>query len=94
MFRFRTTNQSAEPDALMPPEFPMSKQQLIEAIQEHNRSVNDDFLKGFELGDLETYLQRLTRIANHRGRETGWVRSGAAPAVVTRHGRRKALAVA
>ncbi len=72
----------------------MSKQQLIEAIREHNRSVNDDFLNGFELGDLETYLQRLTRIANHRGRESGWVRNGHAPAIVTRHARRRDVAVA
>ncbi len=62
----------------------MSKQQMIEAIREHNRSADQEFLTRFDEAALSDYLQRLTRVCNHRGRHSRWVRNGASPAVVTR----------
>ncbi len=62
----------------------MSKQDLISAIREHNRSATPDFLLTFDESALHTYLQRLTTLNGHRGRTTAWVRSGPSPAIVTR----------
>ena len=44
-----------------------SKQQIIEAICEHNRSAAREFLINFEERALENYLERLTTLQNHRG---------------------------
>ena len=52
----------------------MNKQELVEAIQEHNSTADSEFLLSFDDTELDSYLQRLTRINNHRGRETVWVR--------------------
>lgn len=51
-----------------------SKQQIIEAICEHNRSAAREFLINFEERALENYLTRLTTLQNHRGRTSIWVR--------------------
>lgn len=62
----------------------MSKQDLISAIREHNRSAAPDFLLGFDEDALHTYLQRLTTLNGQRGRSTAWVRTGPAPAHMAR----------
>jgi hypothetical protein len=62
----------------------MSKQQMIEAIREHNRSAPDAFLVSFNERALESYLRRLTTIQGRRGRASVWVREAETPAIVTR----------
>jgi hypothetical protein len=61
----------------------MKKQQLIEAIRSFNRSVQRDFLDGFQERELESYLRRLTLLLGHRGPNSVWVREGDTHAVVT-----------
>jgi len=61
----------------------MSKQQIIDAIREHNRSAGQEFLIRFNEVALQTYLQRLTRVSGHRGRGSVWVRSGETAAAMT-----------
>mgnify|MGYP001066860887 CR=1 FL=1 len=61
----------------------MSKQQMIDAIREHNRSAAQEFLARFDEAALSDYLQRLTRVCNHRGKTSRWVRNTTAPAVAT-----------
>tara|TARA_Y100000589_G_scaffold331034_1_gene382855 strand:+ start:2337 stop:2552 length:216 start_codon:yes stop_codon:yes gene_type:complete len=51
-----------------------SKQQIIEAICEHNRTAAREFLINFEERALENYLERLTTLQGHRGRTSIWVR--------------------
>ena len=62
----------------------MSKQQMIEAIRQHNRSANTEFLVSFDEQTLASYLRRLTTIQGRRGRMSVWVREGDTPAIVTR----------
>lgn len=62
----------------------MSKQQLIEAIREHNRSASDDFLIGFDEAALSNYLNHLQYKIGPRSGAAAWVRTGETPAVVTR----------
>jgi hypothetical protein len=62
----------------------MSKQQIIEAIRTRNRTARRDFLTEFDEHTLTSYLQRLTRIAGHRGRSSAWIRPADTTAVVTR----------
>ncbi len=62
----------------------MSKQQMIEAIRQHNRSAPDTFLVAFEERALESYLRRLTTVQGRRGRGSVWVREAETPAIVTR----------
>ncbi len=62
----------------------MSKQQLIDAIRNHNRSAQDSFLITFDQQVLETYLRRLQTVQGNRGKGSVWVRPADSPAVVTR----------
>ena len=62
----------------------MSKQQVIEAIQKENRSASTEFLNTFDDPSLWAYLQRLTQVQGHRGRNSVWVRQGDTTAIVTR----------
>ena len=62
----------------------MSKQQLIEAIQHHNRGADSTFLMTFDEPALDHYLQRLTHLQGHRGPGAVWVRRAETPAIVTR----------
>lgn len=62
----------------------MSKNQIIDAIRQRNRSADHDFLVGFNENALRTYLTRLTEVAGRRGRHTVWVRPADTAAVVTR----------
>ncbi len=62
----------------------MSKQQMIEAIRQVNRSASDEFLGGFEPSQLDRYLRRLSQIHNCRGSASRWVREPETPAIVCR----------
>ena len=62
----------------------MSKQQMIDLIRQRNRSASSEFLVKFDEEALQTYLQRLTTLQDHRGRASVWVRQGIAPATITR----------
>ena len=62
----------------------MSKQQMIEAIRHHNRSVSDEFLVNFDEKTLQAYLSRLTKVLGHRGRSSVWVRPDTGRAIVSR----------
>jgi len=60
---------------------PMSKQELIEAIQQHNRTALPEFLWRFEEQELDRYLRRLTLVHNHRGPMSVWRRETICPAI-------------
>ena len=60
----------------------MSKQQVIEAIRQHNRSAKTEDLDTFDESSLSEYLQRLTHVLGHRG--SSWVRNTTHKAVVAR----------
>ena len=62
----------------------MSKYEMIDRIRQFNRSVAETFLMEFEESQLESYLQRLTKLSGHRGRDTVWVRPVQSNAVATR----------
>lgn len=62
----------------------MSKQQVIEQIRSFNRTAEEGFLTHFDQPALENYLKRLELARVGRGRQSVWVRSGAAPAACTR----------
>lgn len=62
----------------------MSKQQMIDLIQQRNRSASSEFLLKFDENALQTYLHRLTSVHGHRGRSSVWVRRGDSPASITR----------
>lgn len=59
----------------------MSKHQLIDQIRRQNRSADIGFLATFNEEALNRYLKRLVL---SRGKSSGWVREGKAPAAVTR----------
>ena len=65
----------------------MSKYEMIDQIRRVNRTVNETFLLEFNEDQLESYMLRLTRLQDHRGSGTRWVRSGDTMAVVTRRRR-------
>jgi hypothetical protein len=52
----------------------MNRHEVIERIREFNPTASTDFLAGFADRDLSLYLDRLSRLSNHRGPATGWVR--------------------
>ncbi len=60
-----------------------SKQQIIDAIRQHNRSAAQDFLINFEERALQIYLKRLTQLQNNRGPDTTWVRHSGTRAIAT-----------
>ena len=62
----------------------MSKQEMIDAIRQRNRSAEPEFLLSFDEQTLQSYLHRLTHLIDHRGRQSGWVRDASSPSVVTR----------
>ncbi len=62
----------------------MSKNEMIEAIRQRNRSAEPEFLLSFDEQTLASYLRRLTHLADHRGRDSGWVRESSSRAIVTR----------
>jgi len=63
----------------------MSKQQVIEQIQQRNRTAKSEFLATFDEVALQSYLRRLTTVVGQRGRTSVWVRENNAPVTVSRH---------
>jgi hypothetical protein len=61
----------------------MSKQQLIEAIRQHNRSASSEFLVEFSQEALNDYLTHL-RYKQRPRASASWIRRGDSAAVVTR----------
>ena len=61
----------------------MSKQQMIEQIQQKNRSASPEFLERFDERALQTYLRRLNTVMGRRGRGSVWVREAGASAFAT-----------
>ncbi|MEX2671270.1 MAG: hypothetical protein WD294_04070 [Phycisphaeraceae bacterium] len=62
----------------------MSKQQIIDAIREHNPGAGMDFLSRFDTAALFRYLDRLRYMHSPRDEQPMWVRFAETPAVVTR----------
>lgn len=62
----------------------MTKQQTIDLIRQRNHSASTEFLTRFDEQSLDTYLRRLSTVADHRGRGSRWVRDTKSPAVTTR----------
>ncbi|MHB1157946.1 MAG: peptidoglycan binding domain-containing protein [Phycisphaerales bacterium] len=62
----------------------MSKQQLIEAIRQFNRSVTQEFLITFNEEALNQYLHHLKYRVEPRNPQNVWVRAGDTAAIVTR----------
>ena len=52
----------------------MDKRQLIEAIRQHNATVEQAFLVQFEDADLREYLARLEAASRKERLIAGWVR--------------------
>ena len=63
----------------------MSKDQMIEQIRHRNQTASTDFLGRFNEEALQSYLQRLTLLHDHRGKSTAWVREGGPAAVTGRY---------
>lgn len=62
----------------------MSKQELVEAIRDHNPSASSEFLLSFDEAALHHYLDHLEYRRQPRGRTAQWIRPGDSRAVVTR----------
>jgi hypothetical protein len=62
----------------------LTKNQIISAIQQVNRTVSTDWLAGFDASSLMRYLDHLQMTLEPRGRESTWMRPGETRAVVTR----------
>ena len=62
----------------------MSKEQMISAIRERNRSATSEYLDHFDETALQTYLDRLTRVLGHRGPQSVWVRNTTERCIVSR----------
>ncbi len=62
----------------------IKKHQIIDAIQQVNRSARHDFLQMFGTSALRRYLDRLDLTLEPRGRGSFWIRQGETPAIVTR----------
>lgn len=62
----------------------MSKQQIIEAIREHNPGAGTDFLARFDTAALFRYLDRLRYMNASRREKPMWIRFAETPAAVTR----------
>lgn len=58
----------------------MSKDVLIETIQQHNPTAGQEFLMRFNEAALERYLTHLQYLTHPRN--AGWVRAYETPAVV------------
>jgi hypothetical protein len=63
----------------------LSKHQIIEGIQQINRSAHRDWLEVFDIHALRRYLDHLQRTLEPRGGHSIWIRPGDTPAVVTKH---------
>ncbi|MEO0965058.1 MAG: hypothetical protein AAFY08_08050 [Planctomycetota bacterium] len=62
----------------------MTKQQMIDAIRQRNRSASVEYLTSFDEDDLQVYLTRLTDLIGRRGRSSVWTRDTTEPCFVHR----------
>ena len=62
----------------------LSKLQIINAIQQINRSVSAEWLGAFDASALRQYLDHLQLTQEPRGRRSIWRRPGESAAVITR----------
>lgn len=62
----------------------LNKDQVINAIQQINRSARQDFLMVFDTSALQRYLDHLQHVVEPRGSHSIWVRPTETRAVVTR----------
>jgi hypothetical protein len=62
----------------------LSKTQLIELIQQFNRSARREWLDLFDTIALRRYLEHLQWSFQPRGRDSFWIRQGETPAALTR----------
>ncbi len=62
-----------------------SKDLLIDAIRQHNRSAHREWLGQFEAPALRRYLDHLLHGTEPRGGDSIWNRPGDTRACVTRH---------
>ncbi len=62
----------------------MSKEQIIDGIQEINRSARPEWLSLFDTAALRRYLDHLQRTLEPRGGHSVWVRPNETPAIITR----------
>lgn len=62
----------------------LSKEQIIQAIQQINRSARQEWLSLFDVSALRRYLDHLQRTLEPRGGHSIWVRPNETSAVVTR----------
>lgn len=62
----------------------MSKNEIIAAIRQVNRTAQEELLIRCDETALAQYLQRLKELNNRRGRTSVWVRTGETTAIVRR----------
>jgi len=62
----------------------LNKNQIIEGIQQINRSARQEWLSLFDVSALSRYLDHLQRTLEPRGGHSIWVRPNETNAVVTR----------
>jgi hypothetical protein len=62
----------------------LTKEHLIKAIQQINRSARAEWLALFDTSALQRYLDHLEQALEPRGGHSIWVRPRETPAVVTR----------
>lgn len=62
----------------------LSKEQIIAAIQQINRSARTDWLSRFDAQALQRYLDHLEQTLEPRGAHSFWIRGDETPAIITR----------
>ena len=62
----------------------LSKEHIIQAIQQINRSARQEWLALFDVSALRRYLDHLQRTLEPRGGHSIWIRPNETSAVVTR----------
>ena len=62
----------------------LNKEQIIQAIQQINRSARKEWLSLFDASALQRYLDHLEQTLEPRGGHSIWVRPSENRAVVTR----------
>lgn len=63
----------------------LNKSQLIDSIQQINRSAKADWLDMFDISALRNYLNNLQRTLEPRGVDSSWTRLGDTPPIVAGH---------
>jgi hypothetical protein len=62
----------------------LNKDQIIDGIQQINRSARRDWLIEFDQGALRQYLDHLQHTLEPRGGHSIWVRRPDTPAIISR----------